>query len=273
MRNIPRTFSIPSPNGPITINLEAPAVTAQNLVLEAWSSSHILTQHLQEITPDLDPALQSLHKHQRQGSQANDDDTTDGANNSFHPPISGVGVLELGAGVGLVGLAASSLWSTPVALTDLVPIVEPLASNIQLNAKTLAATGGSASAGALDWDEPDTLTLHSSTHPQTLRASKLRPEEKPKIILAADVIYYEDHPRALTNVIFAWLSPSQTARLVIAYPLRVAYLDQIRELWERLERGGMVSIREGRARAGDNWDDEEEIEWCVWKRRAEELCV
>ena len=177
----------------------------------------------------------------------------------------GAGVLEFGAGVGLVGLAASSLWSTPVILIDLAPIVKPLVSNIELNAETLAATGGSAFAGVLDWNEPDELILPTCTVSQTTRASRLRLEEKPKIIIAADVVYSEEHPRMLTNAIFAWLSRCEEARVTIAYPLRVAYSDQIRELWDRLEKGGLVSIREGRAGAGDDWDEEAEVEWCIWK--------
>lgn len=268
MRKIPRNFSIPSPNGPTTINLEAPAVAAQNLVLEAWSSSHILTQHLHEITPDLEPALESLRNHQNKDQMTNGNNDTNGDSNLSSLSRSGIGVLELGSGIGLVGLVASSLWGTLVALTDLAPIVGPLISNIKLNAETVAANRGSALAGALDWNEPDALTLYNGVHPQAIQASEISPEAKPKIILAADVIYSEDHPRMLTNAIFAWLSPAEEARVVIAYPLRVAYLDQIRELWERLETGGLASIREGRERAEDNWDDEEEIEWCVWKRKA-----
>ncbi|KAI9665107.1 MAG: hypothetical protein M1821_006555 [Bathelium mastoideum] len=268
MRNIPRTFSIPSSKGPLNINLEAPAVIAQNLVLEAWSSSHILTQHLQEITPDLEPALATLPKSRYETSGGTNGDERVVRNGSSSTSPSAIGVLELGAGVGLVGLAASALWSTHVTLTDLSPIVEPIFSNIKLNAETLAATGGSASAGALDWDEPDTLILRTGNTLRTIKASNLGLEDRAKIILAADVIYYEEHPRMLTNAILAWLSPHKDARVVIAYPLRVAYLDQIRELWDRLEKGGLVSFREGRAKAGDNWDDEEEIEWCVWKWKA-----
>ncbi|KAF2237702.1 hypothetical protein EV356DRAFT_510703 [Viridothelium virens] len=268
MRRIPRTFPIPSSNGTIVLKLEAPAVRAQNLVLEAWSSSYVLTQHLHEITSDFEPALMSLRKirSERLPTPNGDDDISNIGAPLF--PSSSLGVLELGAGIGLVGLAASSLWSVPLILTDLVPIVEPIISNIKLNADTLAANGGSACAGALDWDEPDTLSLYNGTTPLSLQASKLDAGDKAKIILAADVVYCEDHPRILTKAIFAWLSPGEEARVVIAYPLRIAYLDQIRELWERLDNGGLTSIREGRARADDTWDDEEEIEWCVWKWKA-----
>ena len=269
MRNIPRVFSVPSPNGSITINVEAPAVSAQNLVLEPWSSSHILTQNLQEITSDVEPTLVSLSKDRNRESQANDGVECANGVHIRDTSSSALSVLELGAGIGLVGLAASALWGTPVILTDLAPIVAPLDSNIKLNAKTLAAMGGSALAGVLDWDEPSTLTLHTGLASQIFHASNLSPEEKPKIILAADVIYSEEHPRTLSNAIFTWLSPRDEARVVIAYPLRIAYLDQIRELWQRLEEGGLLSIREGRAKAGDNWDDEEEIEWCIWKWRTE----
>ncbi|KAL9096090.1 MAG: hypothetical protein Q9165_001612 [Trypethelium subeluteriae] len=261
-----RTFSIPSRNGAIVLEFEVPAVSAQNLSLEAWCSSYILVQHLREMTSDFEPALMSLRKmHDERLPTFNGDDAVSRIGAPLFPS-SGVGVLELGSGIGLVGLAASSLWSVPVMLTDLAPIVEPIISNVELNAKTLASNGGSACAGALDWDEPNTLSLHNGTTPLSLQASNLDAGQKAKIILAADVVYSEEHPRILTKAIFAWLSPGKEARVVIAYPLRIAYLDQVRELWERLDNGGLISIREERVRADNgDWDDEEEIEWCVWK--------
>ena len=48
--------------------------------------------------------------------------------------------------------------------------------------------------------------------------------------------------------------------------MRVAYLDEIRELWELLQRGGLEAIDEGRELlVGDDWDDEVLHEWSAWR--------
>ena len=69
---------------------------------------------------------------------------------------------------------------------------------------------------------------------------------KAQIILAADTVYSEEHPELLTHAVQAWLSRTDDSRLVICYPLRFGYLDHIRDLWERLEAGGLTSIEEGK---------------------------
>ena len=77
------------------------------------------------------------------------------------------------------------------------------------------------------------------------------------VILAADVVYSEEHPELLSKTILRWLAAGPASRAVIAYPLRVAYLGQIRELWELLEAGGLEAIEEGREQASTkDWDDE-----------------
>lgn len=70
----------------------------------------------------------------------------------------------------------------------------------------------------------------------------------------------------LTHVIKTWLKVGSDSRVLIAYPVRVAYLDEIRELWERMEGIGMELLEEGKEELPkQEWDDETLIEWCVWK--------
>jgi hypothetical protein len=71
----------------------------------------------------------------------------------------------------------------------------------------------------------------------------------------------------LSSAILRWLKHGPDARVIIAYPMRVAYLDEIRGLWELLQRGGLEAIDEGRELVGDDWDDEALHEWSVrrWK--------
>ncbi|KIW80902.1 hypothetical protein Z517_03925 [Fonsecaea pedrosoi CBS 271.37] len=164
-------------------------------------------------------------------------------------------VLELGAGTGLVGLTAAALWKSPVILTDLPPIVPGLAANVKLNAATVKAV---VECGSLDWSNPGTLAIQGGT---LYHAEK----DKARVILAADTVYSEEHPELLSKTILRWLAPGPSSRVILTYSLRVAYLDQIRELWQLLEKGGLEALHEGREQAElDIWDDERLCEWSVW---------
>ncbi|KAG9704309.1 hypothetical protein KCU73_g18057, partial [Aureobasidium melanogenum] len=148
-------------------------------------------------------------------------------------------ILELGAGTGLVGVTAATLWKQPVVLTDLAPLVPALDANIGLNSEGLQKANTNMEAGTLDWKHPTTLLVKDEQRPQT----------QAHVIFAADTIYSEEHPELLANVILKWLRKDKEARFLIAYPLRVCYIDYIREMWERLEEGGMEAMEEGREEA------------------------
>jgi predicted nicotinamide N-methyase len=236
------TFTVPSnkEGEHVDIEIHVSRLRAENLDLATWGSSSILANqlHLLDVRPN-DVAQDEIQ------------------------------MLELGAGTGLVGLSAAVIWKANIVLTDLHPLIPGLAKNIEENAKTLAASGASARAGTLDWNKSSTLVLYGDDDerkPRVLSADTA----KASIVFAADTIYSEDHPEMLCNAIFAWLKPGPQSRVIIAYPLRVVYLDAIRELWARLEAGGLVSIQEGKAETGDEWDDEKLHEWSVWKWRAKE---
>jgi len=245
-----RLFRIPL-NGSgdaINIELEEPALTAENLGLSTWASSFILATNLHRF--DIDPG------------------------SSYRPvglePIdTGINVLELGAGTGLLGLSAAAIWRTTVVLSDLGPIVPGLAMNISANKETLSACGAGASCGTLDWAISDKLSLYTDGQRRQLH-TLLAETTKANIILAADTVYSEEHPAMLSNAILTWLKHGPDARAIIIYAMRVAYLNEIRELWELLERGGLEAIGEGREVGGDEWDDEPLHEWSVWRWRTGE---
>lgn len=221
-----RAFSVPRGDGSrIEIKIAEPALRAQGLSLQTWTSSFVLASLLHKLTVDL----------------------------AFAGDIP---VLELGAGTGLVGLTAAALWRVPVVLTDLQPIVAGLDGNIKLNA---VAVRDLVCCGSLDWSAPDSLLLHNG-------ASRNAEEDKVLVILAADTVYSEEHPELLTKAILRWLAPGPSSRVILTYPMRVAYLDQIRELWGLLEAGGLEAMDEGREQADvDDWDDECLCEWSVWR--------
>lgn len=235
------TFRIPNnkTGSLFEIEIHVSALRAENLDLATWGSSFILANQLHHLDIDLD--LDSVGTDE-------------------------ISILELGAGTGLVGLSAAVVWKADVVLTDLHPLVPGLLKNIEKNVNVLSSSGASARAGALDWNRPSTLMLHVNDQempPRMLSAETA----KASIIFAADTIYSDDHPAMLSNAIFTWLKPGRRSRVIIAYPLRVVYLDAIREFWERLEAGGLQSIAEGKAETGDEWDDEKLHEWSVWRWR------
>ena len=235
-----RNFSIPTGNSTQTVNIRVlePDLRVDNLTLTTWTSSYILAKHLHHVDINQD----ALSRACRSTSQI-------------------IPVLELGAGTGAVGVTAAVLWQTHVVLTDLAPIVPGLAGNIAANKDLLASTGGSASCGALDWTSPHTLYLNKGAG-EALSSDSC----KAIVIVAADTIYDEAHPALLSNAILTWLARRSEARALLCYPLRVAYLDQIRELWAKLEERGLDAIEDGKEEAAKgDWDDELLCEWSVWK--------
>jgi predicted nicotinamide N-methyase len=62
-----------------------------------------------------------------------------------------LGVLELGSGTGLLGIAAAAMWQAEVVLSDLTDIMANLGFNIEQNRATVERLGGKVSSGALTW--------------------------------------------------------------------------------------------------------------------------
>ena len=169
-------------------------------------------------------------------------------------------VLELGAGTGLVGLTAAKLWQKQVILTDLPGILPGLRANIDAN------NISQMQCGSLDWRSADLLSLEDG---REMRASQ---GAQASVIFAADTIYDEDHPELLSHAILTWLARTSDSQAILCYPLRVAYLDYIREIWTILEEAGLEAVREGQERADEkDWDDECLCEWVVFKWKSSAL--
>jgi predicted nicotinamide N-methyase len=233
-----RSFAIAADAAGRQINIyisEKAGVKADNLSLATWGSSFILSNILYRYTDHL---LEDSH--------------------DAHT----IPILELGAGTGLVGLSAALIWKRPVILTDLAPILPGLAANLDANKEQLAAAGVNPSYGTLDWISPNKLSVVRPGHAdKVLDAST----SKAQVIMAADTCYSDEHPELMTQTILAWLKPGPTARVFITYAQRVAYLDAIRELWERLETAGLECFDYGVEQGEEHWDESAPFEWTVWR--------
>ena len=241
-KNITNKYSVilDSHGNNVQVDINVPKLRAENLHFQTWGSARVLAGQLHTIN------LHAETFDRREGEP-------------------GIDILELGAGTGLAGLAAAALWQKQAILTDLAPFIPGLAQNIDVNQEILALRGAKVLSGALDWNSPSDLPIFSydsSEISKTLSSNT----DKASVVIAADTLYSEDHPRMLANAIFAWLRPGPASRVIVCYPLRVAYLDIIRDLWRILEEGGLEAVLEGREEIMDEvWDDERLHEWCVFR--------
>lgn len=221
-------------NTTVQLTLYEPPMTADNLGLKTWASSYLLAKQLcslRQHVPDLVP---------------------DAA------------ILELGAGTGLVGMAAALVFERHTILTDLPEIVPNLEQNSRSNSEVISSCGGSVSAAVLDWTRPDELELESFDG---------SPRSFP-LIVVADPIYSSDHPRMLVNAIDCHLSMDESARLVIELPLREAYADERQDLRDRLAGIGLRIIVQGEEVGYDDWSagqgeelSEVKCWWSIWGRK------
>lgn len=235
------TFAVPkTQDESIPIAIVDTPCSAENLVLTTWSSAGILSNLLHKL--DIDRAQL---RQPGEGSR--------------------YAILELGAGTGLSGLAAAALWGTRALLTDLPTIIPGIQANVDLNADTLGAHGASAASGTLDWRRPDVVHLYAPGGSSQDRIEVAAVDGFP-VVLAADTMYTDEHPQLLSQAILACLRRSPTARAIVVYAMRVAYIDYMREFWELMEEGGLVAEHEGREEIDlREWDDEKLHEWSVWK--------
>jgi predicted nicotinamide N-methyase len=216
-----RPFDIPSRNGPTNISIHEPALTADNLGLKTWASSYVLAQKLLNI--DMESAFARCGRR----------------------------VLELGAGTGLVGIAAAITLTAAVCLTDLPEIRPNLERNVDLNSTPIRVAGGSATTGILDWTCPETLNYSTS--------GAICPSTRSKfpVILAADSIYSSEHPKLLVNAISTWLSRVPEARIAIELPRRAGYEQELTDFRMLMSEAGLILVEESEDTGYDDWGSED----------------
>ncbi|CAK7565183.1 MAG: Protein-lysine N-methyltransferase rrg1 [Sporothrix epigloea] len=166
----------------IDLIIKEPALVGDSLGFKTWGTSYAMARMLPALVNK--PSLRHLQPMLRQGL---------------------IPVLELGAGTGLLGLAAAALWRADVVLSDLAIIVPNLAVNVERNSKIVQARGGRARAGVLQWGasriendaEAGVLVVDTSLFPE---------DHQFPLVLAADPIYDDEHPALLASAIDAQLA-------------------------------------------------------------------
>ncbi|XAR73868.1 hypothetical protein NMG60_11007985 [Bertholletia excelsa] len=85
-------------------------------------------------------------------------------------------ILELGAGTGLVGIAAAATLCADVTLTDLPHVLPNLHFNADANSEVVAKNGGSVVVAALSWGSDDDMEAIGREY---------------DLILGSDVVYHD----------------------------------------------------------------------------------
>lgn len=206
------------PDEPVDIEIHEPALTADNLGLKTWASSFVLARKWHTLRDDI--PLRSVPE------------------KSDHRSAT---ILELGAGTGLVGIAAAAVLKTSVILTDLPEIVTNLERNIRSNDDAISSRGGSARAAILDWTEPENFPdSEESGFP---------------LIVAADPIYSAEHPKLLAQTVKCHLSKERSARVVVEMPIREAYSPERDDFKAKMQEIGLVMIKEDTETGYDDWSE------------------
>lgn len=204
----------------VEISIHEPALTEDNLGLKTWASSFVFARNWHTLRDRLPFVF---------GKDAN------------------ATILELGAGTGLVGIAAATVLRANVLLTDLPEIVSNLDRNIASNKETIESRKGSARAAILDWTAPEKIVYTKDT---TEGNKSLYP-----LVVAADPIYTKDHPAWLVQTIDCHLARGPEARVVIQLPIREAYADERADLKERMNNVGLEICHEQTETGYDDWSD------------------
>ncbi|KAL2755058.1 hypothetical protein ACRALDRAFT_2042865 [Sodiomyces alcalophilus JCM 7366] len=234
-RRWPFREDVLSPSFELTIR--EPPLTGDSLGLKTWGSSYVLAQHLPRL------GATSLFR------------LFDESLGQPRPPV-----LELGAGTGLLGLAAAALWKVHVVLSDLPEIMANLRHNVETNSAVVESMGGSLDCGALTWGGSSEGEVD-----QDLFVKK----NQFKLVLAADPLYDDDHPSLLASAFSDHLSLEETSRAVVMVPLRDGTTKSLLEKFRNAMSTGpdvLTCVEEGTLDGHDDWDEDEESSQvkCWW---------
>jgi len=262
MPSVSRTFTISIPISMVRddgltsleIKLHEPSLTGDNLGHKTWVASYLLAKRLPTLLPRHFPSITTWHNDGR--------------------PL----ILELGAGTGLVGLAASGLFSASISLTDLQPIVGNLRYNADKNKALTRHTMSPVWASELDWSDAAREMEQEREQKRKKRVedekeddeeSEDEDEYKNDIILAADSLYAPEHSGWLVRTMAAHLKRQPKSRIFVELPLRPGsnYPGEFRA---KMGYAGFTLLEEGQDIGYDDWQtqsgegQEVRCRWSVW---------
>ncbi|KAI1309816.1 putative methyltransferase-domain-containing protein [Xylaria venustula] len=220
---------------PFELTVREPPITSDALGHKTWGSSFVMAQLLDGLTSG---SLSHL--------------LVPGCRESLK-------VLELGSGTGLLGIAAAAIWQTEVVLTDLPDILPNLDYNIEQNRATVQRLGGNMSSGVLVWGSESGNEARFSLGNQF------------DIILVADGVYDDDHPKLLSSAIHEQLCDSPDSRVIVMTPMRDEITRKlIAQFRSSMNTGAapLLALEEHIITAQDDWgdndDDESRAIECWW---------
>ncbi|KAF2458265.1 putative methyltransferase-domain-containing protein, partial [Lineolata rhizophorae] len=233
MPALTRKFRIPRVTGAAAaeITIHEPALTSGNLGWKTWASSHLLAKRMAR-----------LHL------PAFFDDKVKNVRLPHHFDI-----LELGAGTGLVGIAAAAILGVRACLTDLPDIVKNLASNVEANHDIISAGSGHVVTSVLDWTAPNEFRIPDLSADGVSDRDEHEVQTHFPVILAADPLYSSEHPQLLVQTIDRWLSREASARVVVELPLRDGYRCEVEDFRSRMRNVGLRVVQEAEEIGYDDW--------------------
>lgn len=87
-------------------------------------------------------------------------------------------ILELGAGTGIVGIAAAAILGAHVTITDLAHAIPNLKFNAEANSKTIGLNAGKVEVAALAWGEEEEMEA-------------VKRKQEFNIIMGSDLVYHD----------------------------------------------------------------------------------
>lgn len=212
----------------VQVSIHEPALTEDNLGLKTWASSFVFARNWHTLRDRIPLVF------------GKDEDAT---------------ILELGAGTGLVGIAAAAVLGANVLLTDLPEIVPNLERNIASNKDMIESRKGSARAAMLDWTVPEKIIFSKETDESKRPLAAEEESSGYPLIVAADPIYSKEHPAWLVQTVNCHLAQGPDARVLIQIPIREAYAEERADLKDRMVNIGMELIHEQTETGYDDWSD------------------
>ncbi|KAI0976661.1 putative methyltransferase-domain-containing protein [Xylaria arbuscula] len=174
-------------------------------------------------------------------------------------------ILELGSGTGLLGIAAAAMWQTEVILSDLPDILPNLDYNIEQNRATVERLGGNMRSGVLVWGSESGNEAEFSARNQF------------NIILVADGVYDDDHPKLLSSAIHEQLFDSPESRVIVMTPMRDEITKKLIAQFRSSMNSGtapLVALEEHIVTVQDDWGDDDDDEsravecwWAIFGRQ------